>query len=155
MHKRKNNLEKIYKIFLYIMPAVLYFSFWPWINFGANDTMNFDLSLPLIWLALFDILAFILMVKKKVLKEVFSRWMWLLFPVFLTISILWSHDKLRSILIMGILWMLYFAVFAFYIFKEEINDEKFWRIFLKIFFGVGLFVCVWCLMQCTMDVMGV
>ena len=155
MRKKKSSLEKVYRIFLYAMPAVLYFSFRPWINFGANDTMNFDLSLPLIWLVLFDILAFILIVKKKLLKEILSKWAWLLFPAFLTISILWSHDKLRSILIMGVLWLLYFAVFAFYVLRKEIADEKFWRTFLKVFFGTGLLVCGWCLVQCIMDVVGV
>ena len=155
MRKKQSNLEKIYRVFLYAMPAVLFFSYWPWINFGANNTMNFDLSLPLMWLVLFGTLSFVLIVKKKLLKEVLGKWMWLLFPIFLTISILWSHDKLRSILIMGVLWLLYFAVFAFYVLKKEIADEKFWHTFLKIFFGTGLFVCVWCLVQCIMDVMGV
>ena len=155
MRKKKNSLEKIYRIFLYIMPTVLYFSFRPWINFGANDTMNFDLSLPLIWLVLFDILAFALIVKKKLLKEILSKWAWLFFPAFLTISILWSHDKLRSVLIMGVLWLLYFAVFAFYALRKEIDDERFWRTFLKIFFGTGLLVCGWCLVQCIMDIAGV
>ena len=155
MRKKQSNLEKIYRIFLCAVPAVLFFSYWPWINFGANNTMNFELSLPLIWLVLFDVLAFVLIVKRKLLKEILSKWVWLLFPVFLTISIVWSQDKLRSILIMGILWLLYFAVFAFYVLKEEIADEKFWRTFLKIFFGTGLFVCAWCLVQCIMDVAGV
>ena len=46
---RKIRLENIYRVLLYAMSAILYFSFWPWINFGSNDTMNFDLSLPLVW----------------------------------------------------------------------------------------------------------
>ena len=154
MAKIKSSLEKIYRVLLYAMPVVLYFSFWPWINFGTNNTMNFDVSLPLIWLVLFDALAFVLIIKKKLLKEVASKWMWLLLPGFLTISIVWSHDKLRSILIMGILWLLYFAVFAFYVLRDEINDKKFWRIFLRLFFGTGLLVCGWCLIQCIMDVAG-
>ncbi len=154
MAKIKNNLAKIYRVLLYTMPVVLYFSFWPWINFGNNNTMNFDVSLPLIWLVLFDLLAFVLIAKRKLLKEVASKWMWLLLPGFLTISIFWSHDKLRSILIMGILWLLYFAVFAFYVLRDVINDKKFWRTFLRLFFCAGLFVCGWCLIQCIMDVAG-
>lgn len=150
----KINLSKAYRVFLYAMPAVLFFSFWPWINLGTNDTMNFDVSMPLIWLALFDVLAFVLIIKRKLLKEVVSRWVWLLFPGFLTISIFWSHDRLRSILTMGILWLLYFAIFAFYVLKAEIRDKKFLRNFLRVFFGVGLFACGWCLVQCVMDVAG-
>ena len=81
MRKKQSNLEKIYRIFLCAVPAVLFFSYWPWINFGANNTMNFELSLPLIWLVLFDVLAFVLIVKRKLLKEILSKWVWLLFPV--------------------------------------------------------------------------
>lgn len=150
----KINFKKVYRTLLYAMPVVLFFSFWPWINFGTNSTMNFDVSMPLIWLVLFDCLAFVFIIKKKLLKEVVSRWAWLLFPGFLTISILWSHDKLRSILVMGILWLLYFAVFAFYVLKDEISDKNFLRNFLRIFFGAGLFACGWCLIQCIMDVAG-
>ena len=155
MLKKETSFKKIYRFLVYAMPAILYFSFRPWINLGSNDTMNFDLSLPLIWLVLFDILAFILVVKKKQIKQIFNKWMWLLLPVFLTLSILWSHDKLRSVMIIGVLWLLYFAVFSFSILQDEISDEKFKRVFLKIFFGVGIFVCIWCFMQCIMDVMGV
>ncbi len=150
----KINLKKMYRAFIYAMPVVLFFSFWPWINFGANSTMNFDISMSLIWLVLFDCSAFVLIIKKKLLKEVLGKWVWLLFPGFLTVSILWSHDKLRSILIMGILWLLYFAVFAFYVLRDEISDKKFLRNFLRVFFGVGLFACGWCLVQCIMDVAG-
>ena len=150
MLKKETSFKKIYRFLVYAMPAILYFSFRPWINLGSNDTMNFDLSLPLIWLVLFDILAFILVVKKKQIKQIFNKWMWLLLPVFLTLSILWSHDKLRSVMIIGVLWLLYFAVFSFSILQDEISDEKFKRVFLKIFFGVGIFVCIWCFMQCIM-----
>ena len=89
MRKKQSNFEKIYRIFLYAMPMALFFSYWPWMNFGSNSTMNFDLSLPLVWLVLFDILAFVLIIKKKLLKKMLSKWTWLIFPFFLTISILW------------------------------------------------------------------
>lgn len=152
---RKIRVEKIYRGLLYIMPAVLYFSFWPWINFGSNDTMNFDLSLPLVWLVIFDILACVLIAKNGLLKKIIKNWMWFLFPGFLTISVLWSHDILRSLLTVGVLWLLCVAIFAFVVLKEYITDEEFWRRFLKVFLGVGIVVCIWCAAQCIMDVAGV
>ena len=148
-------MAKVYRALLLCASFVLFFSFWPWINFGANGTMNFDLSLPLIWLVLFDIVAFILIIKKKLFSKIFDKWEWLILPLFLTLSILWSQDKLRSILIIGVLWLLYFAVFAFVVLKEEAASERFWRLFLKIFFGTGLFVCGWCVVQCIMNVAGI
>lgn len=152
---KRSKLVSIYRVLLYAMPAVLYFSFWPWISFGSNSTMNFDLSLPLIWLVVFDIVACILIIKNGLIKKVLKSWVWLLLPGYLTISVLWSHDKLRSLLIIGVLWLVYIAVFAFVLLKKYIADEKFWRRFLKIFFGVGMVVCGWCVLQCIMDVAGV
>ena len=43
---------------LYLLPAVLFFSYYPVISLGASSSMNLELSLPLIWLALFDLVAF-------------------------------------------------------------------------------------------------
>lgn len=52
-------LSKILWWFIYALPAVLFFSYHPIISLGANDSMNFELSLPLIWLLLFDLGAFV------------------------------------------------------------------------------------------------
>lgn len=43
---------------LYLLPAVLFFSYYPVISLGASSSMNLELSLPLIWLVLFDLVAF-------------------------------------------------------------------------------------------------
>lgn len=43
---------------LYLLPAFLFFSYYPVISFGASSSMNLELSLPLIWLVLFDLVAF-------------------------------------------------------------------------------------------------
>lgn len=148
-------INKIYRGLIYILPAVLFFSYWPWINFGANNTMNFDLSLPLIWLVLFDLLAFVMIVRGRKIKTIFKKWPWLLFPGFLTLSLIWSHDFLRGFLIVGVLWLLYFAVFSLVIFKDKVNDEKFKKNFFKIFFAISLLSCGWCVLQCVLDVAGV
>ena len=47
-------LNKIFKDLVKLLPLVLFFSYYPVISFGANETMNFELSLPLIWLVIFD-----------------------------------------------------------------------------------------------------
>ena len=46
-------MKKFAKILLYAMPAVLFFSYYPVVKIGASDSMNFELSLPIIWIALF------------------------------------------------------------------------------------------------------
>lgn len=41
-------LSKILWLFIYALPAVLFFSYHPVISLGADVSMNFELSLPLI-----------------------------------------------------------------------------------------------------------
>ena len=45
-------------VLLYLLPAILFFSYYPVISLGASSSMNLELSLPLIWLVLFDLVAF-------------------------------------------------------------------------------------------------
>ena len=52
------------------------------------------------------------------------------------------------------MWLLFFSVIAFYELRENL-DEKFWKVFWRWFFGSALFVCVWCMVQCILDVAGV
>lgn len=51
-------LRSAYFSLLVALPTVLFFSYYPIISFGANSSMNFELSLPLIWLVLFDLISF-------------------------------------------------------------------------------------------------
>ena len=139
-----------------MLPAILFFSYYPIIKLGASESMNFELSLPLIWLVVFDAVAFGVMVKKKVLfSDCKKMWAWLLFPIFVTLSVLWSMNFLRGVLTAGILWLIYFAGYAFYnlrsLFSEFGFKEKFW----KVFFTSSLVVCGWCFLQCILDLAGV
>lgn len=69
----KNNLIKIYKFLLCGLPVALFFSYYPVISLGTNSTMNFELSIVLIWLVIFDVVAFIMMAQQKKLSLVFSK----------------------------------------------------------------------------------
>ncbi|MDO4611419.1 MAG: O-antigen ligase family protein, partial [Candidatus Saccharibacteria bacterium] len=91
---------------------------------------------------------------RKVGKFLKEKWAWLLFPIFVSLSILWTGNLVRGILTVGILWLIYFAGFAIFTRKKLLNAE-FWRKFLKWFFGAGLFACAWCLVQCILDIAGV
>ena len=150
-----NKIEKIFRGFLYILPAVLYFSYFPIIRLGTNETMNFELSLPLIWLVLFDLFSLVVLIREKLIGDFFKKWVWLLFPVFVTLSIIWSDNVVRGILTTGILWLIYFALFAFWQFKKEILNDDHKKIFWRWFFVSSLLVCVWCWLQCVLDVIGV
>jgi len=150
-------MKKLYRLFLYILPLVLCFSYFPVISLGSNETMNFELSLPLLWLVVFDILGFFMVCAKyraKFFSKIFGSFLWWLFPFFATFSIAWSLNPLRGLLTAGVMWLLLFAVLWFFELRENLNDS-FWKIFWRWFFGAALFSCIWCVVQCILDVAGV
>ncbi len=150
--------ESWLRFLVYALPFALIFSYYPVITLGQSETMNLELSVPLIWLMVFDVLALYLMIRRKVLLTVFTtrgQWLWLLFPLFATISVIWSLNVWRGILVVGILWLIYLAVYGFLnlrdLFAADDFREKFWR----AFFAATMFACGWCVMQCVLDLVGV
>ena len=155
-----SKLIQILKWFVYILPAVLFFSYYPIISFGSGETMNFELSLPLIWLVLFDIMGIVLLINDKKERKNFcnlkKQWPVFLFPVFASLSVIWSVNRIRGIMTVGILWLVYFAVLGIWHYRKELlKDSKFKSNFLKWFLGSTLVICVWCLVQCVLDLAGV
>ena len=149
-------MRKLYRYLLYILPLVLCFSYFPLMKLGENETMYFELSLPLLWLAVFDVLGFILVVlkyKAEIFTKIFGSVLWWLFPLFVSFSAIWSLNPLRGFLTVSVMWALFFAVLWFYEFREYL-DGSFWKIFWRWFFGVALFACIWCVVQCVLDVLG-
>ena len=148
-------LNKIFRGLVYILPAVLVFSYYPIISFGSSEMMNFELSLPLLWLVVFDVIAFVIFILRRDFTF-FKKWQWLLFPVFATVSLIWSYNFVRGILTVGILWLVTFAIFSILRLRKIFYDERgFYYTFLKFFFGSAVFISAWCVLQCVMDVFGV
>lgn len=149
-------LGKVLKFLLYLLPAVLFFSYYPIISLGRNDSMNFELSLPLVWLVVFDVVGFLMMLKERILLKAVSgrKWLWLLFPVWASLSLIWSLNLVRGVLTVGIMWLVFFAGYMMWSFRRLLDDEfrvRWW----KWFFGSTLAVCVWCVAQCVLDLVGV
>ena len=148
-------LEWAFRGMICTLPAALYFSYYPVISLGADETMNFELSLPLIWLVLFDVLVVILLMAKKRMTRIFKKWQLLLFPIFVTLSILWSMNMVRGLLTVLVMWSVVVAVAGVYLMRDLLKDEKFKKIFWRWFFGSALVICAWCVVQCILDVMTV
>ena len=151
-------LNKLFRYLVYALPVVLFFSYYPVITFGASDSMNFEFSLPLLWLVVFDFLAVILLVQKwrEVINDLARGWKWLLFPILVTLSVLWSANVVRGVLTVGILWLIMFAVYSIIKLKKILYDERgFYYVFLRVFFGFTLVICAWCILQCVLDIVGV
>ena len=148
-------LSKIFKGLLLVLPGVLMFSYEPVMRLFADGAMNYELSLPLLWLVGFDVVVVILMLKRGVLFKKFKWWwMWLLFPAWVLISVAWSLNVTRGLLTAGVLALLYLAVYGMWRLKGLL-DAEFCRRFWKWFFGASLVVCVICVVQCVLDLIGV
>ena len=92
---------------VYLLPATLYCSYYPIIRLGETSSMNLELSLPLIWLVLFDTLAFIYLIRitpRRRLPGITDRRFFLfsLFPFFATLSIFWSAKPTSALRKAGI-----------------------------------------------------
>ncbi len=160
-NKNKNSscslyFDFLFKGFLYVLPLVLFFSYRPVISLGSSESMNFELSLPLIWLVLFDLLALVMMViRKRLLRGLRGKWwIWILLPVWLTVSLIWSLNVTRGVLTVGILWLILFAGYGMWSFRE-LFDVEFRSMWWKWFMGSTLVVCTWCIVQCILDLAGV
>ena len=150
-------LSTAFRALLYVMPLCLFFSYHPVIKLGESEAMYFELSVAEIWLVIYDIVAFAEMVRRKKVLVSLKRgrwWMWLLFPVWLTLSVLWSLNVTRGVLTAGMMWLVAFAGYGIWTLRDEL-DEGFWTRWWKWFFGSTLLVCGWCVVQCVLDLVGV
>lgn len=152
-------LRRAYFALLYALPAVLFFSYYPVIRLGSSASMNFELSLPLIWLVMFDIIAFAQMLfYGKHPGGISNRKFFLfsLFPFYAALSIFWSENTTRAILTAGIIWLLFFTVFAIIYVTPLLSPAKNFRhTLLKTFFISSAIICIICWLQTILDVCGV
>lgn len=145
---------------VYLLPATLYCSYYPIIRLGETSSMNLELSLPLIWLVLFDTLAFIYLIRitpRRRLPGITDRRFFLfsLFPFFATLSIFWSANPTRALLTAGIIWLVFFAIFALiYVLPLLKLPANFQRNCLCGLFISTIVICLVCWIQCFLDLAG-
>ncbi|MBR2830956.1 O-antigen ligase family protein [Candidatus Saccharibacteria bacterium] len=147
-------LERVYLWILGGLPVMLYFSYFPVISLGANEAMNFELSLPIIWLVGFDIVGVVLMCLRRRWGILKRRWYLLLFPVFASLSIIWSDNVLRGVLTVGMMWAVVIAMVVMMGLWGLVGEKVRRRIF-GVFIGATVAMCLWCVTQCVMDVAGI
>ena len=139
-----------------LLPASLYFSYYPLISLGENTTMNFELSIPLIILFLFAFFSI------PELCRLVSSWSWkkslLIFaiPIYATISLCWTENILRGALTAGVLWCIFISIASIYeLYSAKKCCKDYNTIMIYIYLSVTLLVCLFCLLQCILDVAGV
>ncbi len=149
----KKFLNKLPTILLYFLPAILFFSYHPVISLGSNNYMNFDLSLPEIWLVLF---LFSLLPKAKSIIKFYGAKKLLIssiIPVYFSLSAIWSDNHIRAILTSGILWLLLFTVLGIIMLIKEKKNLR--MELLKILLISAYFISAICILQCILDLFGV
>lgn len=154
VRKLSVSTKKIIYILLYIWPAVLYFSYFPVMHLGADATMNFEFSLPLIYLVVFDIFMVILLSREKRWGEAPKLLKWVVLPVWLTVTVFWSLNFTRGILTAGIVWLMVIAGYGMWACREVFSDSRFRKWWLRVFFASAIVAVIWCAVQCAMDLSG-
>lgn len=142
-------MKKLYKLLVYILPAVLFFSYHPVISLGQTESMYLELSLPLIWLVIFDGVSFIQFLKER---PKLNKKLFLLVPflIFFVASIIWSPNRLRAILTVGMFILIVSAILSLIFLKKNLDN----KVLVKIFLGSTIFICAWCWLQSLIDLFG-
>ena len=148
-------LDRIYNILLLALAPLLYFSYFPTIALGQTDSMNLEFSVPLLWLVLFDLAGIVLLFKYRPTLDFHKNWPWLLLPLYLTVTVVWSLNPLRGFLTAGIFWLIYLAIFCFFALRPHVKSSaNLAHLFWRIFFISSLVACAWCWFQSFLDLAG-
>ena len=110
--------------FFWILPIILFFSYYPVIPLFSTESSNYEFSLPLIWLLLMGFLSLPVLIidlcslitKKTQLTQSAVQIPLILssVPLYFSLTLLWSSNKLRGLMTAGIIWCLYLSLLTFY-----------------------------------------
>lgn len=147
-------IDKIRHGLVLCLPAILFLSNFPLLQFGENSSMHFKLNLPLLWLGLFSLLS----VKTAVSYfKAHLKTPLLGFPIVLMISCLTSINPIRALFTFLVVSCLVISIIALSEFFRQISAPKkpqflnqLKRIFLTSSAGVSLF----CVLQLLADALG-
>lgn len=158
--KPRTKLDKIITLLVLTLPFALFMSYYPVISLGSTPSMNLELSVPLIWLLIFDVLIIVklLTLPRANLPGITDRRFFLLalFPLYTTASVFWSANPLRGLLTAGIIWALFIAVFAIiFVLPLTHLPPNFRRNMLIAIFGASCIFCIVCILQSLADICGI
>ena len=117
-------LLPLHRRFFWILPIVLFFSYYPVISLFSTESSNYEFSLPLLWLLLMGFLSLPILLmdlcnlitKKVSLTQPEAQIPLILssIPLYFSLTLLWSSNKLRGLMTAGIIWCLYLSLLTFY-----------------------------------------
>ena len=147
-----NSLQKIWVALLFSAPVALFFSYHPVISLGSSEQMNFEFSIAEIWLILFSLAS---LANLKEFFKFYGKKPFLLFsfPVYAALSLLWTPNRLRALLTLGLLTLLIFAALNIYYYIKTYPKKL--PLLQKILVFSALGFSLFCWLQCLLDVVGV
>ena len=117
-------LLPLHRGFFWVLPIVLFFSYYPVIPLFSTESSNYEFSLPLLWLLLMGILSlpiFLADLCNLITKEtqiakssvqiplILSS-----IPFYFSLTLLWSSNKFRGLITAGVIWCIYLSLLTFY-----------------------------------------
>lgn len=121
--------------------------------------MNLEFSLPLLWLLLFALLSLPTLPSRfRQLAQFFPRrqksllFLLFSFPIYLTLTILWSSNRLRAVLTAGIFWCLIISILTI---PKLMSKKKIKTRIVKIFLVASVVISLFCWLQCILDIINI
>ena len=103
------------------LPVVVWFSYWPNIHFGRSETMNFEISVALIYCLVLALVGLPSVWKNR--RELMkNRQIWLvgLLVIYAGATVLWSLNATRGFLTAGIIGVLYLIFLGFVARRQQL-----------------------------------
>lgn len=147
-------IDKIRHGLVFCLPAILFLSNFPLLQFGENSSMHFKLNLPLLWLGLFSLLS----VKTAVSYfKAHLKTPLLGFPIVLMISCLTSINPIRALFTFLVVSCLIISIIALSEFFHQMPAPKkpqFLNQLKRIFLTSSAIVSLFCVLQLLTDALG-
>lgn len=144
-------IDKIRHGLVLCLPAILFLSNFPLLQFGENSSMHFKLNLPLLWLGLFSLLSIKTAVSyfKAHLKTPLLG-----FPIVLMISCLTSINPIRALFTFLVVSCLIISIIALSEFFHQMPAPKkpqFLNQLKRIFLTSSAIISLFCVLQLLTD----
>ena len=129
-----------------LAPIAVWFSYSPRISFGGDSTMNYELSVVLIYITILAI-AGVPTIWRHRQQVIHSKHIWILtaYVVWSVLTVIWSPNSLRGFLTAGILGLVYLVLLAAWSIRIRLRSML--PIMANLFIGAAVIACFLSLAQ--------
>ena len=129
-----------------LAPVVMWFSYWPNISFGSDSTMNYELSIVLIYAVILALVGLPdIWQHRRILIKSKHAVALLLFLVWSGVAVIWSPNPRRGVLTEGILGVICLIFWTAWVKRTDLH--KVLPVIWKILMASSLTVCGLALLQ--------